>query len=902
MNNMASISTFSVIILISVTIKMVYNCPTDVCVCKWKGGKQTVECSSSFLENIPTNIDPGTQVLNFTGNSLQILKSDRFFEMNLINLQKIYLCRNQLTRIHDKAFRGLSNLVELDLADNMLTTIPTETFQDYSSLMRLTLNGNPIRELKSNAFRYLSFLTTLELSNCQIERIDDEAFFGMDNLEWLKLDGNRIGTIKGGNILPKSLHGINLYSNRWNCDCNMIDLHAWLINYNIPQQIEDPKCLYPAKLSGQVIKYLKTEELACLPDITPTTLYLELSEGRNISLLCKISAIPEAQISWWFQGQILQNDSFVSPNFHLYYFIEDNAKEKRSELFIYNTKSENSGTFSCVAENFAGRAQTNYTIRVIVKGEPIPEPISFSYRYFMITIIGAGVAGFVIVLIVCCLILKCISRSRRRGHKKRKSSKDSAIHFQNSKNSSIIGERHHGQMPIIKSNGGINMPTQQDTVMLLNQNLSCDKVDIASSATTSATNQYGNGNNGNGSGGGNGLGNCGPFSPRMFYDQNPDLINDAESVKGRMIKNDHDETGSVSSSIHDKSMIYEPSACHRNTNNMMTVSMQNTNSNTKMNSMTATLPRGIIKDSSYQHQVDVHLNPGCFLDHDGGYPVTYRLHSVPIMPHLMPQMDNKVNMYRTLPHKSKHHNQYQLQHDKSLSPLPSQSVGVGSCGGYSMETQFVTQSSSSPFDVYAYSNMRYTAEGYPRQSKQVAFADQQQFPSPPEGYKLTQPLPLNATTPCNSPPLQQWPPCLPGYHQTQIVPIKIQNTDGAYGTTTLSSSIKRCVAAQPSTSSASSVDGNCSTSTSAADENNLHHHHYHHHQQQQPQQQQHQQHQQQPNRSNLTNTDDDSVSAASSSTATDDNNATNQVKHLVGPLADSPDEGYVGDSQDGLDI
>ena len=30
--------------------------------------------------------------------------------------------------------------------------------------------------------------------------------------------------------------------------------------------------------------------------------------------------------------------------------------------------------------------------------------------------------------------------------------------------------------------------------------------------------------------------------------------------------------------------------------------------------------------------------------------------------------------------------------------------------------------------------------------------------------------------------------------------------------------------------------------------------------------------------------------------------ATNKVRHLTGPLADSPDEGYVGDSQDGSDI
>ena len=32
-----------------------------VCTCKWKGGKQTVECINASLSNIP-NIEAGTQV------------------------------------------------------------------------------------------------------------------------------------------------------------------------------------------------------------------------------------------------------------------------------------------------------------------------------------------------------------------------------------------------------------------------------------------------------------------------------------------------------------------------------------------------------------------------------------------------------------------------------------------------------------------------------------------------------------------------------------------------------------------------------------------------------------------------------------------------------------------------
>lgn len=136
-------------------LRSISGCPSP-CMCKWKGGKQTVECGGHKLPSIPDGMDPGTQVLNFSHNSLTVLQSERFQKMELINLQKIFLANNELIRINDRAFRGLSNLVELDLSDNMLTSIPTETFQDYSSLMRLSLSGNPIRDLKTSAFKYLS--------------------------------------------------------------------------------------------------------------------------------------------------------------------------------------------------------------------------------------------------------------------------------------------------------------------------------------------------------------------------------------------------------------------------------------------------------------------------------------------------------------------------------------------------------------------------------------------------------------------------------------------------------------------------------------------------------------------------------------------------------------------------
>lgn len=808
---------FSNVIFLLITlvmIKVIDGCP-ESCICKWKGGKQTVECGGHQLRSIPLEIDTGTQVLNFSSNGLEVLQSERFNSMGLINLQKIYLSNNELIRIHDRAFRGLSNLVELDLSDNRLTTIPTETFQDYSSLMRLSLNGNPIRELKTSAFKYLSYLTTLELSNCQIASIEDEAFIGMDNLEWLRLDGNRIRAIRGSHILPESLHGINLQGNRWNCDCKLMDVHLWLNRYNIPQT-EEPKCFEPEKFKGQTIKSLQSDDLACLPDITPTTIYLEITEGRNISLMCKITAVPEASISWWFQGQILQNDTIIAPNLHLYYYIEDEgADEKRSELFIFNANVDDNGTFACVAENSAGRAQANYTIRVIVKEEPIVEEVSFPQEIFFF-IIG-GTAFICLFLFICCCIIICKCRKRGQNSnkkKKRNNGKEVTFQLQNSQKCASIANDNNNPLVCSKLNGNLTITenNQQDMMLYITNN----PAGIGISDNPLVQGQY-----------------CSP------QDRNPDLVNDAESVKmrsrGDSEHNENDKensgdnlggAGSESSFPLMPILRPVPAARYNQIN----------------------IPRGLGRD---MYQVDVHLNPNCFVDQNG-YPVEYSLAPLPIV---STQQQAPVNYYRTLPH-------------NRASKLANNSVVR-----FSNEAEFITRTSQT-FQTYAPDIPRYTAEGYPCTIDTSGnLIDEQNFPSPPEGYKTdgSNSLPtvtlLNNQSYCPNPnslsfqsqsqQQPQWPSCLPGYHP-QLVAIKTQNSheqkrfpsplQSPVQTSNNSIVTKKCVGAQ----------------TNDLDKNVIH-----------EQQEEEEEEEEDSNR---------------------------KCRQLTGPLADSPDEGYVGDSQESTDI
>lgn len=834
-----------VFIVLSIAIKAVCTCPSDVCTCKWKGGKQNVECGDKYLSDLPDGIDANTQVLNFTGNNLQYLMSERFFKMELINLQKIFLPRNQLSRIHDRAFRGLSNLVELDLSENMLTAIPSETFHDYTSLMRFILNGNPIREIKSNAFKHLSFLTTLELSNCQLATVEDEAFLGLDNLEWLKLDGNRIQTLQGNHILPQSLHGINMHGNRWNCDCKLIDLHTWLVNYNIPQQLEDPKCMYPERLAGEVIKFLKTDDLACLPEITPSTLYLELTEGRNVSLLCKITSTPDVQITWWFQGHMLQNETISTPNTQLYYNTEEGIEDKRSELFIYNVNTEVNGTFSCIAENKAGRIQANYTIRVIVKAEPVVEEINFSYEYFIIIIVGAGVAAFVIVLICCCIVIKC-KRKSKRNRKYKDGGRDPSMQLQSNQIKFSTAKSDAPTLyPILKNGNFANQ--YKDMQLSVGANASLITSHPHSNEIAAVSSQC-----------------CSPPPPsiRNYQDQNPDLINDAESGKQRTHA-DIDDTSSEQASIGPCSI--QSLSCTDNGYHPSEKMLRNATAAAVKYNALATLPQGINNKDMYQHQVDVHLSPGCFLTQKPPYPIgCYEFQAATAIPTMIPSSatahmlaaqqptSNQVNCYRTLPHKPK--------------AKLAQNQGVR----FSLEAEFLTQGPAFAFDTYNLrKDIRYTVEGYPKLSNDRgngnAQTSDQQFPSPPDGYKnieasstgtLTPPQPIvgilaNASMPCaqnmmHSQQLhqvhQQWPASLPGYHVANTI---IEQKRFPSPNLMLAPSNTKTKLIQLGSSS---LEKDVIPEQSEEEEAN--------------------------------------------------NEYNDKLRQLTGPFADSPDEGYVGDAQD----
>jgi len=276
------------------------GCPS-MCACKWKGGKEWVECANRDLKGLPQGAREETQVLDLSDNHLVSLPAECFHALGLINLQRLYLSRSHISQIAAEAFVGLVGLVELDLSENLIEDVPTDTFASCSNLMRLILNGNRIRKIRQGAFRRLAELTNLEISQCEIEEIEQGAFEGLESLEWLRLDGNRLARVPDHTLpLGGNLRGLTLHHNLWQCDCRLRTMQAWLKDSapTAPQESE-PVCSMPEKLQGKQIKSLKINDLACLPHIELQN-NLEVYEGENITLKCEVYAIPTAKVTWSF--------------------------------------------------------------------------------------------------------------------------------------------------------------------------------------------------------------------------------------------------------------------------------------------------------------------------------------------------------------------------------------------------------------------------------------------------------------------------------------------------------------------------------------------------------------------------------------------------------------------------
>jgi len=339
------------------------TCPS-ICTCKWKNGKRWVECRNQDQISIPDQIDMETQVLDLSGNNLQILPREVFARHGLLNLQKLHLSDCKIGQIDPTAFRGLTNLVEINLAGNLLTTIPAATFSDIPYLRSLHLDRNPLQKVEANAFEMIPQLVSLDLSHCNIKRVAARAFAQLTSLEKLFLQHNQISELRQKTVESiTGLHAIELANNPWACDCRLRPLKHWLVSNNVPHST-DPTCAMPQRLAGLKFANLQVDEFACPPELLSAPRYVEANVGENATLSCKIGSVPTSKVRWYRDGTEVLNNSLVNRGQQKFVIFERGGFEKTSSLILTNARAEDSGPFMCVSNNQAGRVEANFTLQV----------------------------------------------------------------------------------------------------------------------------------------------------------------------------------------------------------------------------------------------------------------------------------------------------------------------------------------------------------------------------------------------------------------------------------------------------------------------------------------------------------------------------------------------------------
>ncbi|KAA0707743.1 Leucine-rich repeat neuronal protein 2 [Triplophysa tibetana] len=331
---------------------------------------------------------PQLEVLMIGGNPVDTIQDLNFRPLG--SLRSLVLAGMGLREISERALEGLQNLESISFYDNHLLRVPKEALQKLPGLKFLDLNKNPIQLVQKGDFRNMLHLKELGLNNMEalisiehsamenlpeltkleitnnprLSYIHPQAFQKLSSMESLMLNSNALSALHRQTIksLP-SLQEISLHSNPIRCDC----LIRWVgADNDKPVRFIEPQstfCSEPPELKARRVKEVSFREMAdsCLPLIAPSTFpsYIEVKHGENVALHCRALAEPEPSIYWVIpQGVRLTPSS----SYGRYQVLKEGTLE------ILGVTNEQTGLYTCVAQNLVGADTRSLNLQLVGSG------------------------------------------------------------------------------------------------------------------------------------------------------------------------------------------------------------------------------------------------------------------------------------------------------------------------------------------------------------------------------------------------------------------------------------------------------------------------------------------------------------------------------------------------------
>ena len=145
------------------------------------------------------NIPEELEEITFFNNQIDRIENDFFSGLSI--LYKLGLNQNNLRGVEPFSFKNLESLILLELMSNKLTKIENNTFIGLScSEGKLLLESNDISILEFDAFKGLGF-KEINLNNNNLKIIRKGVFSQAFNLEVLYLESNQITEIESNSFI-----------------------------------------------------------------------------------------------------------------------------------------------------------------------------------------------------------------------------------------------------------------------------------------------------------------------------------------------------------------------------------------------------------------------------------------------------------------------------------------------------------------------------------------------------------------------------------------------------------------------------------------------------------------------------------------------------------------------------
>ncbi|XP_054736235.1 peroxidasin [Anastrepha obliqua] len=312
------------------------SCPID-CSCF----ARTVRCVHANLDYIPRNLSNDTQLIDLRYNHIEEILAGELF--GLTHISTLFLNYNNIRVIDENAFSGLINLKLMYLGNNQIEDFPVNLIQPLKNLKAIYLENNGIKEIRKGTFENLLHLSYISLYNNKLTTIPSDEFSFLPSLKNLRLDNNPLSCDCAVHSLWwHHKEGIGISNNiRHNhtqvtltCESSKSVHHEFT-----KLQVEDFKCNLPMII-------LAPQDQLIIP-------------GTSFTLECDADGDPAPDILWYFNEHPLEQDGRIT------------LDNENTELNINNAKEEDTGIYTCTAQNINGKASVRANVTV-ADDEPVP--------------------------------------------------------------------------------------------------------------------------------------------------------------------------------------------------------------------------------------------------------------------------------------------------------------------------------------------------------------------------------------------------------------------------------------------------------------------------------------------------------------------------------------------------